>query len=121
MLWLNRLSIRSKLIIILLTVSSVSILVTAYLGYRNGQANLTDRAFSQLTSLRASKAYQIEAYIRTIRNHVQTLSEDPSVVTAMRDFSAAYQQLGTVEEDAPKKERLNTYYRESMADIAKRI
>jgi class 3 adenylate cyclase len=109
MLWLNRLSIRSKLIIILLTVSSISILVTAYLGYRSGQANLTNRAFSQLTSLRASKAYQIEAYIRTIRNHVQTLSEDPSVVTAMRDFSRTYRQLDQVA--APQNlNRLETYY-----------
>lgn len=120
MLWLNRLSIRSKLIIILLTVSSISILLTAYLGYRNGQANLTDRAFSQLTSLRASKSYQIEAYIRTIRNHVQTLSEDPSVVTAMRDFSAAYQQLGTVPEEAARQDKLSAYYQnEFLPRLAK--
>lgn len=119
MLWLNRLSIRSKLIIILLTVSSLSILVTAYLGYRSGQANLTNRAFSQLTSLRASKAYQIEAYIRTIRNHIQTLSEDPSVVGAMQEFSRAYRQLDSAA--APKNlNRLETYYQtEFLPRLAK--
>jgi class 3 adenylate cyclase len=110
MSWLNRLSIRSKLIIILLTVSSVSILVTAYLGYRSARTNLTDRAFSQLTSLRASKSYQIEAYIQTIRNHVQTLSEDPAVVAAMRDFNATYGQLETVAPPADGKATLTAYY-----------
>jgi hypothetical protein len=74
---LQNLSIKSKLIAMLLLVSSASILVTAYLGYRSGQSNLTDRIFSQLTSVRASKAYQIETYSKNIRNHTQTLSEDP--------------------------------------------
>ena len=41
MQWLNQLSIKSKLILMLLTVSGLSILVTAYLGYRSGQSNLT--------------------------------------------------------------------------------
>jgi len=120
MSWLNRLSIRSKLIIILLTVSSVSILVTAYLGYRSARTNLTDRAFSQLTSLRASKSYQIEAYIQTIRNHVQTLSEDPAVVAAMRDFNATYGQLETVAPPADGKATLTAYYQtEFLPRLAK--
>ena len=120
MSWLNRLSIRSKLIIILLTVSSVSILVTAYLGYRSARTNLTDRAFSQLTSLRASKSYQVEAYIQTIRNHVQTLSEDPAVVAAMRDFNATYGQLETVAPPADGKATLTAYYQtEFLPRLAK--
>lgn len=39
---LNHLSIKSKLILMLLAVSSCSIFVTAYLGYRSGQSNLTN-------------------------------------------------------------------------------
>lgn len=79
----------------LLAVSSCSILITAYLGYRSGQLNLTDRVFSQLTSVRASKAYQIESYFKTIRNHTETLSEDPSITAAMQEFDRAYRQLQT--------------------------
>ncbi len=93
MQWLNQLSIKSKLILMLLTVSGLSILVTAYLGYRSGQANLTERVFNQLTSLRASKAYQIESYFKNTQNHIQVLSENPAVISAMRELSAAYGQL----------------------------
>lgn len=114
MQWLNRLSIKSKLIVMLLTVSSCSILVTAYLGYRSGQSNLTDRVFSQLTSLRASKAYQIKAYIQTIRNHIQTLSEDPSVVTAMQEFTRAYRQLQTTSLPTNAEQKLAAYYRQEF-------
>ena len=108
--WLNRLSIKSKLIVMLLTVSSISILVTAYLGYQSGQLNLTDRVFSQLTSLRASKAYQIESYFKTIRNHIQTLSQDPSVVAAMQQYTNAYHQLNSIQVAPKTQQKLTDYY-----------
>jgi class 3 adenylate cyclase len=116
----NWLSIKSKLIVMLLTVSSSSILVTAYLGYRSGQSNLTDRAFSQLTSVRASKAYQIESYFKIIRNHVQTLSIDPSVGSAIAEFTNAYRQLENVPLPADTAPKIKTYYQnEFLPKLAK--
>ncbi|MEA5480385.1 adenylate/guanylate cyclase domain-containing protein [Pseudanabaena galeata UHCC 0370] len=106
----NWLSIKSKLIVMLLTVSSSSILVTAYLGYRSGQANLTDRVFNQLTSVRASKAYQIESYFKMIRNHVQTLSNDLSTASAIAEFTNAYRQLENVPLPADASVKINGYY-----------
>jgi hypothetical protein len=91
----GQLSIKSKLILMLLLVSGLSTLLTAALCYRSGQINLTDRVFSQLTSVRASKGSQIEAYFRNIENHTLTLSEDLSIVAAVQEFDAAYQQLGS--------------------------
>ncbi len=111
---LRHLSIKSKLIVMLLTVSSTSILVTTFLGYRSGQANLTDRVFSQLTSVRASKAYQIEAYFKTIGNHTQTLSENPAVVTAMQEFTSAYQKLQSTSIPESFDQRINTYYQDEF-------
>jgi class 3 adenylate cyclase len=111
---LNSLSIKSKLIMMLLAVSSGSILVTAYIGYRSGQANLTDRVFSQLTSVRASKAYQIESYFKTVRSHTQTLSESPGVIAAMQEFTAAYRQLETVPVPEKSDQKLAAYYRDEF-------
>jgi len=108
---LTSLSIKSKLIMMLLAVSSCSILVTAYLGYRSGQINLTNRVFNQLTSVRASKAYQIESYFQNIRNHTQTLSEDPSVIAAMQEFSTAYNQLQNANVPPTFDRKLTAYYR----------
>ncbi|PZO39983.1 MAG: adenylate/guanylate cyclase domain-containing protein [Pseudanabaena frigida] len=116
----NWLSIKSKLIVMLLTVSSSSILVTAYLGYRSGQSNLTDRAFNQLTSVRASKAYQIESYFKTTRNHIQTLSNDPSIVLAIAEFTNAYQQLDNVSLPTDASQKINDYYKnEFLPKLAK--
>jgi class 3 adenylate cyclase len=112
--FLNRISIKSKLIIMLLSVSSCSIVVTAYLGYRSGQINLTNRVFSQLTSVRASKAYQIESYFKNIRHHTQTLSEDPSIVRAMQEFTQAYGQLQNQKIPPAFGQSLNNYYRQEF-------
>jgi class 3 adenylate cyclase len=111
---LNRLSIKSKLIVMLLTVSSCSILVTAYIGYRSGQSNLTDRVFNQLTSLRTTKSYQIESYFKTIRNHIQTLSEDPTVVSALQDFTVAYGELEKAPVPPEFDRKLAAYYRKEF-------
>ena len=117
---LNHLSIKSKLILMLLAVSSCAIFVTAYLGYQSGQSNLTDRVFSQLTSLRASKAHQIEFYFENIRNHTQTLSEDLMVVAAMQEFKAAYGQLDAYSVPAEFDKKIATYYRnEFLTRLAK--
>jgi class 3 adenylate cyclase len=107
---LNQLSIKSKLIMMLLAVSGFSILVTALLGYRSGQSNLTNRAFDQLTSVRASKAHQIENYFRNISNHTQTLSEDPSIIAAVQEFNAAYGQLNEVNLPQQLRQKVASYY-----------
>lgn len=116
----NWLSIKSKLIVMLLTVSSSSIVVTAYLGYQSGKSNLTDRAFNQLTSVRASKAYQIESYFKTIRNHLQTLSNDISVGTAIIEFTNAYRQLESVTLPTDNSQKITAYYQnEFLPKLAK--
>ncbi|MCL1471997.1 adenylate/guanylate cyclase domain-containing protein [Argonema antarcticum] len=112
--WRLRLSIKSKLIAMLLVVSSCSILVTAYLGYQSGQANLTDRVFSQLISIRASKANQIGSYFQTLRNHLQTLGENPSVVTALQEFDTNYRQLETAQIPPTAVKKLASYYRDEF-------
>jgi hypothetical protein len=98
----------------LLLVSGLSTLLTAALCYRSGQINLTDRVFNQLTSVRASKGSQIEAYFRNIENHTLTLSEDLSIVAAVQEFDAAYQQLGSTALPTNSKQLLEQYYRKQF-------
>lgn len=111
---LNRLSIKSKLIAMLLAVSGCSIVVVTYLGYRSGQENLTDRVFSQLTSVRASKADRIEAYFKNIHNHTQTLSEDPSIAAAIQEFTAAERKLQALPTTPTIDRQLTSYYRDAF-------
>ncbi|MCP2727514.1 adenylate/guanylate cyclase domain-containing protein [Limnofasciculus baicalensis] len=93
MIGLNRISIKSKLQIMLLTVSLCSIMVVGYLGWSWARAALKETIFNQLTSVRSSKASQVESYFNNLRNHVETLCEDRMVVEAMMEFNQAFKEL----------------------------
>ncbi|NEQ96835.1 MAG: adenylate/guanylate cyclase domain-containing protein [Cyanothece sp. SIO2G6] len=93
MIGLRHLSIKSKIQLMLLVVSLVSIISISFLGWSWARAELKQNIFDHLTSVRASKSYQVESYFDTFKNHVETLCEDQMVVSAMREFNAAYNQL----------------------------
>ncbi|MGB5900835.1 MAG: adenylate/guanylate cyclase domain-containing protein [Geitlerinemataceae cyanobacterium] len=107
---LDRLTIRSKLIVMLLAASIFSIGVTAIVGYQSGRKNLTERVFSQLTSLRSAKAKQIESYMEIIRNQAKTLGEDLTVQMALSEFTDAYLQLENAEIPANADRTIKSFY-----------
>lgn len=110
MFGLNRLSIKSKLQVMMLAASLGSILVVGYLSWSKAQSTLTERIFNQLTSVRASKAYQIESYFQTLQHHIETLSEDRMVVSAMIEFNQEFAQLNRVSIPVDWESKIAAYY-----------
>jgi class 3 adenylate cyclase len=86
-------SIRYKLLSLLLLLGVTTFAVTGTIAYIKYLQALKQNAMNQLTGVRRSKAFQIEAYYRTIRSHVQTLSEDRMFIDAMKEFRAAVRPL----------------------------
>ncbi|MDY6785927.1 MAG: adenylate/guanylate cyclase domain-containing protein [Cyanobacteriota bacterium] len=122
MLGLNRLSIKSKLQIMLLVASLGSILVVGYLSWSRARATLSDRIFSQLTSVRASKAYQIESYFRHLRNHLETLCEDRMMVSAMLEFEQTFARLEEQPVPPRRDNAIARYYTQTfLPRLAKNI
>lgn len=93
MLQFNRLTIKSKLSLILLAASLGSILVISILSWNRARSHLTQAIFDQLTSLRAAKARQIEFLFQTLYNHVETLAEDRMVVSAMAELNRGFREV----------------------------
>ena len=114
MLIFNRISIKSKVQVMLLLVSLGSILVAGYLSWSRVRMALSGRISEQLTSVRASKAYQIESYIKTLRHHVETLCEDRMVVAAMEEFNKGFNQLNQQAIAADWEKALATYYQQEF-------
>ncbi|MEE8143326.1 MAG: adenylate/guanylate cyclase domain-containing protein [Planctomycetota bacterium] len=113
-LLMTRFSIRFKFLVMLLCVASPAVALVSWLGYSSGKQALTELTFNQLTSIRATKSYQIQHYFQSIRYQVQTLSEDLMIIEAMREFKSAFHELetapaGAVEEGA-QSEALHRYY-----------
>lgn len=93
MLSLKTVSIRHKLLAVLVTVGATAVIITGYLGYKAGEQGLTQTAMNQLTGIRRSKAYQIESYFRNIRSQVRTLRESRMVLDALREFRTEFLRL----------------------------
>ncbi len=119
---IKKLSIQSKLMLILLTVCISSIVAIAYLGYNSGQRSLSNSIFNQLTSIRESKAYQIEIYFKNVRAQIQTISELPSVVQAMKGFKEVYPELQAKDISPEYSGKLKAFYRDKfLPRLAKNV
>jgi class 3 adenylate cyclase len=107
----KQLSIKTKLIVMLLVVSVCAMLASTYICSSSGKATLTEKVFNQLTSLRAAKTDQIQDSFQSLYHHSQTLSEDLTVVGAMQEFKTAYRQLEQSTVPADFDAKIDTYYR----------
>src|SRR5262245_22001495 len=93
----KRLSIQSKLILLLLIVSLGSMIPIAVLGFRSGRGALERAVSNHLSSLRQAKVDLIRARLQHIRKQVITLSEDRMVIDAMKEFSSGFDKLQSAE------------------------
>ncbi|MCB0064921.1 MAG: hypothetical protein KDE19_22510 [Caldilineaceae bacterium] len=88
-----RLSVKSKVVLMLVSVSLISALVVGILGWRNSRLALSRTIFANLTALRHNKADQVDAYFRNMRYTIEVLSENDMIVEAMVRFNRAFRQL----------------------------
>jgi len=87
------LSIRYKLLSLLLLLSVTTFAVTGTIAYIKYLTSLKQDVTNQLIGVTRSKGSRIESYYRTVHSHVETLSEDHMFIDAMREFRSAYLKL----------------------------
>jgi class 3 adenylate cyclase len=122
MLLTKRLSIQSKLVILLLLVSIGSMFVISVIGYTSGREALEQSVYHHLTSVRAARADQLQTRVKLIRAQAITLSEDRMVLDAMGEFLKAYRDLDQHTLSAAEEEKLKAYYRDDfLPDLASHI
>lgn len=115
-------SIRTRLQIMLLVASLGSIAVVGLFSWLKARDILLERVASQLTTERASKAYQIEEYFRDLDQWIETLCENRMVVQAMQEFDAAFEKLREQPVEEHETEAVRDYYeKEFLPRLAKNI
>ncbi|MBV7331875.1 hypothetical protein KFU94_27325 [Chloroflexi bacterium TSY] len=105
------LTVKSKLILLLLFVAIGSLLVVAVVVGRTQRATLNQAAFDQLVSQRNNKAEQVKLYIESIRNQGALLATDRVVVAAMMALQDAYARISSALIEPVWDEALTHYYR----------
>jgi class 3 adenylate cyclase len=106
----RKFSIRTRLQVMLLVASLGSILIVGLFSWMRARDILLERVLSQLTTERASKAYQIEEYFQNLDQWIETLCENHMVVEAMREFDAAFDALHDVPVEEHETAAVGAYY-----------
>ncbi|MCZ6710647.1 MAG: HAMP domain-containing protein [Gammaproteobacteria bacterium] len=111
---MTNLSIKSKLLAMLLGVSAVSIAVVSTLNYSASYEALRASVFMHLTSVRASKADALEQYIERIRSELRVLAASPSLGMMSNAFAGAVRELEDTTLKPEQLAELEAYYREEF-------
>jgi class 3 adenylate cyclase/sensor histidine kinase YesM len=106
-------SIRYRLQLIMIGLSILGVSVSSWLADSEVESNLKKDIVRQLSGLCRSRAYQIESYFRTVRNHVDSLSRDRMFIEAMQEFDAAYRRLDSLPNDPALREAVTGWYKET--------
>jgi class 3 adenylate cyclase len=109
------LSIKSKLLVMLLAVSLFSIGVVASLNYYSCYQTLRTTIFAHLTSVRASRADQIEQYFERLSLETVAIASGSAAVDASRGFIDAYRKLEHAQVDPEMDVALRQFYQQTFA------
>jgi len=108
---LKDIKMNSKLISIMLLVSLIPLAVVAYWAQEQAKSALLEGSYDQLTSMRSSKAVQIEGYLEEMHQELIVLGETVGTVRAN-----AFDRLAIIAQ--LKKEKLQSFINEYFADMS---
>jgi class 3 adenylate cyclase len=112
MLGLNRLSIQSKMILLLLAVSLASIAVMSWIGYRTARQALMDATRDRLQGVRVAKTTTLKAMLESLRDQVVSISDSKAVIEGLRAFRTAHRELGAATLTPEENDKLDAFYRD---------
>ena len=107
---LRSLGFQSKLLIMLLTVSVISVLVAGLISYLSGTSSLRSAEYQRLTQLRESRHRAITDFYDGITNAATVLTHSSATVTAVKDFTGAFAELQKTPLPPGAREAVDRYY-----------
>jgi class 3 adenylate cyclase len=90
---LERVSIQSKLMLMLLTMSVLATGIAGGIGFQSGRSSLRAAVFDQLTGIREAQARVLEMGLTDITDSLVIFSRGETVSGAMNAFNAGFDQL----------------------------
>jgi class 3 adenylate cyclase len=118
---LSLLSIQSKVMVMLLLSSIVSVAVIGAIGFVSGRSALHNAASQRLTELRDSQTRAVAALFADLANSLIVYSRDPTTVDAMRAFTAGFDQLSNATISPEQEQALKNYYNSEVVKPTDRV
>ena len=112
---MSRVSIQSKLLVMLLLTSVLSAAVVGAIGYQSGRNSLRASVFDRLTEIRQSQSRQLQIGISDLKNSLVVYSRGSTASQAIAAFTAGFDQLGAATIDPAQQQALDDYYAKRFA------
>jgi class 3 adenylate cyclase len=117
MLGLSRLSIQSKMILLLLSVSLASISIIASIGYTSARNALVHSVENQLQGVRVAKTTTLKEMLEALRDQVISMSDSRVAIDGMRAFRQGYRELATRSLNTQEEEGLKGFYQDQYLPL----
>ena len=119
MSFLSKISIKSKLLLMLLGVSLTSILLVGFLALRTADKALQQSIEDRMTSIRSIKADQITTYFDSFAGLTRTLGEGSGITNSARNLIFAYREGAEQSLTPEQQQQVTDYYeREYLPQLA---
>ena len=111
---LANVSVATRLSLVALLVTLISLGVTAVVGLQRGNQLADALGESRLVTISASRGHQIEAYVTSVRNEIVALAASPGAADAIERLGAAYAESSTPPLTSGESSDLTEYYLENV-------
>ncbi len=109
-----RASIQSKLMVLLLLSSIVSVAAIVVVGYQSGHTSLRAGAYARLIELRESQKRAVETLFSGLTNSLVIYARGLTVVDAVAQFTAGFDQLADATINPAQQQAIVDYYNNEL-------
>ena len=118
---MKRLSIKSRLLLTMVLITTISCFILIIIGYINGRDAILESNVKHLTSVRAAKQYQIEKYFSYTRNTTNVFGSNSTIKQATTEFIDAFNSLQSSQLNVDISEDFKSYYDLYIDKLAKHM
>jgi class 3 adenylate cyclase len=107
---MSRISIQSKLLVMLLMTSILSVAVVGAIGYQSGRSSLRASVFDRLTEIRGSQSRQLESKFADLQDSLIIYTRGATTTEAIQAFSDGFDQLNDATINPAQWQSIVDYY-----------
>lgn len=108
--FLNRISIQSKLILMLVLCTILAAAIVGGIAYQTGRNSLRTAAFSRLTEIRESQKRSMSAQLGDLKSALITYTHGAMTQAAVHDFTTGFDQLSNATITPDMTKAIDSYY-----------
>ena len=112
----SRISIQSKLLLMLLLTSVLSVAVVGAIGFQSGRESLRESVFEQLTLIRSAQARMLEKAMRDLTSSMVVYTRGSTAEQAIAAFTAGYDELRDAEVPPEQQQALVEFYQRNYGE-----